>query len=251
MSQALPPVPVRLSHPQWDWIALGLAVIVRQHQIGLSLGIYADARQIQAPKEKYDRTLAAMIAALAGRPASSSSRPSRTLDAVQIAACILATRISAMYLRHGHLPASRQPAGSPRRLLHRLENLRKRAKRAAQKHVPDQFREMQARWTGFVAWLRNSLLYCRCKQRRALRVSRRYIAAIFEQVVRLVRDALGRLRLRVRAQRERQLTSDVLRHVRRGRAWLSLRNLVGDPELSVEFLVQYLKTRLRRGNLYA
>lgn len=255
MSQSLfPRVPVRLEASQWAWIGLGLAVIRREWNVAQTLHVYASAAPASGPSsdsERYEPDALAMIVRLASLSDQAPRRRQQALDARELAAAILGVRVARTYLRHGHLAARCRPPADSRRLLRRLERLRKVAKRKAQKQGGSRFIAESLRWRRFVHWLRMNLLYCRCKQRRAQRVGLSYARVIFESVLRLVRAALAQLRLRVAARRERRLASDALRQLRRGRAGLSVRDFMEDSELGLEYLAEYLKARFRKGNLYA
>jgi hypothetical protein len=106
------------------------------------------------------------------------------LDAVEIASCMFAVRVTGTLLRHKHLKAW-QP-GLPvatRRLIRKLEVHRKRAKRAyIQVQGPLAFTEASRRWSRFVRWARIHLLYCPCG-RTILSGSRRRRQRFREQLV--------------------------------------------------------------------
>src|SRR5207249_4350069 len=107
------------------------------------------------------------------------------LDAIEIAVCIFAVRVSGMLFRHGHLQAW-QPglAVAIRRLTKKLEMLRKRGKRAyIDVYGPEAFAEASRRWRRFIRWVRFHLLYCPCGRTLAPG-SRRHRRGIREQLIR-------------------------------------------------------------------
>ena len=88
------------------------------------------------------------------------------LDAIELAGCILGVRATEMMARHGHLePCPANYKARCRRLITKLERLRKRAKRAYFRvHGQKAFAELSYRWQQYVRFARSFFLYCTCNR---------------------------------------------------------------------------------------
>ena len=137
----------------------------------------------------------------------------------EIAACALAVRIAVKCHRHGHvrLEIPRIEAAA-KRLLRRLEAVRKRTKRAEIGRAgPHEYKRKSQEWRAFVRWLHVHIPNCSCFRRRRLplRYSRR---ATVDKLVAWAREELIDRKAEIPDERElRRLVRLALRYVRRGR----------------------------------
>lgn len=247
MDHLLPAVPIRLDAAQWAWINLGLAVVVREWRVAESLGVYSNSATLPAGGQGRDQAeFMKVLAGLASLSSTGGKRRQAHLDAVQLAAAIFGVRVARTQMHHGHVPARRRPCTNPRGLLRRLERVRKRAKRAAQKVDPDGFTTLSRNWRRFVVWTRRYLLFCRCKQAALSRPSRSYHRRVFTQALSLASKVLDQQGTIIPDKRKRQLVSDSLRHIRRARTWISIRDLFCDEAAALQYMYEYLRARLQR-----
>lgn len=88
------------------------------------------------------------------------------LDPIELAACILGVRVTEMLARHGHLkPSPPNYRVRSRRLIKKLERLRKRAKRAyIRVYGKEAFAEARHRWQQYVRFARSYFLFCTCNR---------------------------------------------------------------------------------------
>ncbi len=140
------------------------------------------------------------------------------LDAFELPACILGVRATEMMCRHGHItPVPPQHTERTRRLLNKLERLRKRAKRAyIRAYGRVAFAQASLQWQQHVRFVRAFFLYCSCNRRPLVaseaKVRRRELV---EKWVEFFQGELTELGLRVPPEAE--LRNLVKRAVRSGR----------------------------------
>ena len=105
------------------------------------------------------------VAVVATHSFKAQSRRLR-LDPFDLAVCILGVRVTEMMVRHGHLePRPVRYKVRCRRLLKKLERLRKRAKRAyIRVHGRGAFAEARHRWQQYVRFARSHFLFCTCNR---------------------------------------------------------------------------------------
>lgn len=105
------------------------------------------------------------VAVVATNDFKAQSRRLR-LDPIELAACILGVRATEMMVRHGHLePCPSRYKVRCRRLLKKLEKLRKRAKRTyIRVHGQAAFAEASHRWRQYVRFARSYFLFCTCNR---------------------------------------------------------------------------------------
>lgn len=86
------------------------------------------------------------------------------LNAFELAACILGVRVTEMVARHGHLePRPPKYKVRCRRLLKKLERLRKRAK-CNYIHGQEAFAEASHRWQQYLRFVRALFTFCTCNR---------------------------------------------------------------------------------------
>lgn len=105
------------------------------------------------------------VAAAATHSFNSQSRRLR-LDPIELAACILGVRMTEMMARHRHLePPSSNCKVRCRRLLTKLERLRKRVKRTHFRiHGRSAFAEASHHWQQYLRFARPYFLFCTCNR---------------------------------------------------------------------------------------
>ncbi len=106
------------------------------------------------------------VAAVATSSFEAQSRRLR-LGPIELAACILGVRATEMMARHGHLePCPANYKVRCRRLIKKLERLRKRAKRTyIRVQGQEAFAEASHRWQQYVRFARAFFLFCTCNRR--------------------------------------------------------------------------------------
>jgi hypothetical protein len=141
------------------------------------------------------------------------------MDSFEIAACILGVRATVMMCRHGHLtPCPADYKVHARRLLKKLERLRKRAKRAyIRVHGQPAYAEASQHWLLYVRFVRRYFLYCSCnrfsKWVKGLRETRR---PLVNEWIRFFRKELPELELKIPPDRTlRDLVMQALRSSRK------------------------------------
>lgn len=168
------------------------------------------------------------------------------LSAIDLAACMLAVRITALHRRHRHITL---PSCSPklaRRLLHRLEILRKRAKRQyIHVHGSSAYREAAAQWRRAVSQLR-ILTRCGCLRRRPSG-GMRFCRFIIDTLMPLARVGLKERTGKELPESElRHAVRLALRHVRRDREYFGIKTLLEEKDFAREFLADFAERRLKR-----
>jgi hypothetical protein len=171
MSQPANSVRISLSRAEIRLIRVGLNRIHQAHRFWEATGKmpYAHPRAIfnEAGFERgtYSSEQMQIIQSNLDKLQAVAGRSGRLeVDAFEIAAFMLGVRVTKTMLRHGHIQAWR-PDGQAacQKLERRLENDRKRAKRAL---VPGcgraAFADASRQWKRFVHWVRVHLLYCPC-----------------------------------------------------------------------------------------
>ena len=153
----------------------------------------------------------------------------RANTSYEIAACSLAVRIAIKRHRHGHtlLDIPRIEAAA-KRLLRRLEVVRKRAKRAEIGQAgPEEYKRQSQDWRAFVQWVRVHVPSCSCVWRRrpAPAFRRR---GIVDTLVAWTREELKDRKAEIPDDKElRRLVKLPLRYVRRGRTSFGIPDLLG------------------------
>lgn len=172
----------------------------------------------------------------------------RVQAATDVSACILAVRIAVKRHKHGHtrLSVSRIDTSS-KRLLRRLEALRKRAKRADIRQMGLlSYRQAVDGWQGFVRWLRYHFLDCGCSLRRRKPPARRRRVSI-AQLSKWARAELVRRRKRVPGEADlRKMVRLAVRYIRRGRTGFVVLDLLRNPRFAGEHLADFVTARLEK-----
>jgi len=144
-------------------------------------------------------------------------------------------RVTEMLVRHGHIEAwLPNHTGASRKLLAKLERLRRRAK-GAYIRVRGQaaFREASRRWQSFVRFARAYFLFCRCDRPRLPFGNRDVRRRFVQDLIEYFKEELSSTGLQVPAEKElhslvrrglrsaRRLMADMgVMTVRRNRAFL-------------------------------
>ena len=163
----------------------------------------------------------------------------------EIAACALAVRTAVKCHRHGHRPLKIRRIGPvSRRVLKRLEALRKRAKRAEVKQYGVEVcRQNSQNWARFLVWLRVYVTNCGCLPRRRSLPGRRRTANR-SQLVSWTREELENRGDQVPDERElRRLVVVALRDVRTGH---STRDLLEDKKLASRELANFVTSSMEK-----
>jgi hypothetical protein len=159
------------------------------------------------------------------------------LDALELAATALAFRVvQKQKLVSKEILASPSVAG----LECKLENARKRAKRAANKqNGPDLYKDQASRWEHFVEWMRYNLLYYRLRRQsnkhgtRFYKEQRETMRALAMQVVKETADQ----------EHIHHLADLARREIRRRRHEPTVRALLADQDQARQFLADFFLKR--------
>ncbi len=160
------------------------------------------------------------VTAVATNSFTAGSRRLR-LDPFELAACILGVRVGEMACRHGHFkPCPPNYKVRARRLVKKLERLRKRAKRAYTRiHGQAAFAEASHRWQQHVRFVRAALVFCVCNRQSAVhRGMRAFRRALEDEWMDFFREELPALELAIPPEPE--LRDLVKRAIRSGRRLL-------------------------------
>ena len=171
------------------------------------------------------------------------------LDPFELAACLLAVPTAEMMVRHGHTQAwLPNHKDATRRLLVKLERLRKRAKRAfIRVRGPATFTEASQRWQGFVRFARVYFLFCGCNRPRlpgggseALR------KPLVQEWILYFREELPASGIRVPGDQElRDLVRRALRSARRFTADMGLMTVRENGEFIRDRIKKFVTDRCR------
>jgi hypothetical protein len=167
-------------------------------------------------------------------------------DYIQIAACALAVRNAVRQIQHGHVnPWADGIEATAKRLLMRLEALRKKLKRKIIKTKGQQFfRELATSWREHLKWMRLNLMVCSCPIRRPS-LTYRYHQLLISDMVRVTRSELGKRGLQIPDERLfRNLIRDALKDVRRLRTTWTMPMLSRNPNVAAFWFGNYVERRL-------
>ena len=215
----------RLSRGEAKLIRIGLGGVINGDHVWKASGSpwYSSARMLFLPTRRIDEGaydpeyLAIISRVIVATTFTGQSRRLR-LDPFELGACTLAVRVTEMMVRHGHTQAwLSNHKNATRRLLAKIERLRKRAKRAfIRVHGHAAFSEASQRWQRFVRFARAYFLFCRCNRARlpgGIRVCRRHLV---QDWIHMFKEELPGAGLQVPAEKElRNLVRRALRSVRR------------------------------------
>ncbi|SRR6266571_4571143 len=173
------------------------------------------------------------------------------LEAIEIAAAMFAIRVTCTLLRHGHLQAwqPRLPVAI-RRLVHKLEIRRKRAKRGyIREYGPLRFAEASRKWTIFVRWARVHLL-CGCG-RTLLPGSRRRRQRFREELIRqwleVIRENFPDFNQAVSGESEvRDLIMRAFRSAARARRKIGYPTMRKDPDFTRRRIYDFIARQCAR-----
>src|SRR5271169_1600065 len=194
-----------------------------------------------------------MDGVLALHAKSSSLAPNGRIrfgDSRQVAACALAVRVAVRRHKHGHthIEITRIDFAA-KRLLRRLETVRKRAKRAdLQRFGPMDYRQRAQDWQRFLQWLRVHLLNCGCGRRRWVTQPKRW-RAIVDTLVTWVRAELINSKQRLPDEPElRRLIRLALCYARRGRTQFNVKDLLLDKGFASVHLAAFVTHRVEKAS---
>lgn len=169
------------------------------------------------------------------------------LDVFDLAACILAVRVSLKRVRHGHAqPCCDDQATATKNLIAKLERYRKRAKRA---FIADwdvtAYRETHSRWKKYVRWVRVHFLYCGCGRPRFPNSRRRYQLMLKEWMA-IAREGLQFRGRPVPPDIElKRIVRLALADCRRGRTGFRPQDILHNHDLGGSYLADFIRDRYR------
>jgi hypothetical protein len=248
--------PIRLSPPDIALIAEGLGWIAASHDLWKTKRELPFARpelrwlprtfdRGQYNSELMQRLLEPMKLVLQIRDKGGRLYD---LDPFQSAGLILAVRLVAQRVSHGHATAPTENLSRrAKRLIARLETYRKRAKRAfIRQHGAEVYQTKAREWQALVRWLRLYLLDCPCQRRRRIRATR-FRRATVQTLFEWAKAELIARREKVPPDAElRKLVRLALRYVRRGRTGYGVQHLLKDRVFASAHLANFITLRLEK-----
>ena len=248
-------VEVKFTAVQVDLIYVGLRVLILNHitlrNTGQSPGAHPDILTLKYVHQRgiYDEQIMKAIYRLWGSLRACRGKPLQTsLEYIDVCACALAVRTAVRQLRHGHVAAWASGIdSSAKRLLRRLEAMRKRLKRTITKtNGHTSFRELAYGWRQFLRWARLNLLTCPCLIRRPNPFYRSR-QRLIDSMVHVATGELQRLKRTVPPPRIlRKLVRDALKNVRQLRTPWTTPLLRNNPSIAAWWFAEYVIQRMAR-----
>ncbi len=244
---------LRVSAADRELILAGLGYIAMNREHEMATGTLPNARlgfglSGAFSPGKFDTELMKKVLAIYVHAARSKSTRLYLHSSIEIAACALGVRVAVK----GHADGV-QVLSVPRiktaskRLLQRLENLRKCAKRSEVRDFDaESYKEVTGRWREFVQWLRvHYLEFDHTRLRRSRRLAHPPAARmIFDELAAVAQAELIARKERVPARKMlRSYVSMALRYVRRGRTGFDVRRLLHDKVLAGAHLANFISIR--------
>lgn len=245
---------LRLSGRDCLLINVGLSWIVWNHDFWVNKHVLINARPDrrwlpQLQRGVFNQQLMDGIIALHSQVINvKAGGRLRVSASFEFAACALAVRVAVTSHKHGHTTIDVTNIDrSAKRLLRRLENMRKRANRAEiRRSGRDAYAHEARSWNEFVRWLRVAFLDCRCKRKRRLKPMR-HRRAIIGQLTQWTREELIDRGEPLPPEPElRRLVRLFLRYVRRGRMRCDVRDLMGDKAFAAMRVASFVQTRVEK-----
>lgn len=172
----------------------------------------------------------------------------RVSASFEFAACALSVRVALTSHKHGHININVANIDrSAKRLLRRLENARKRAKRAEMRRSGHDAYKHEARsWQEFARWLRVAFLDCRCKRKRRLEPMR-HRRAIINLLIGWTRAELIDRQEPLPPEHElRRFVRLFVRYVRRGRRGWGVRHLMDNQVFAASQIATFIQIRIEK-----
>lgn len=242
---------IRLSERDRSLIVAGLNCIVGNYSLWKNGRRFSSVERVTKPRfdpGDYNQEYMELFSVLRKKllPLKNYGRL-RFSSSFEIAACELAIRFAVKRHRHGHeyLNIPRLQTCS-RRLLRRLEAVRKRAKRTEIRESDlNSYNENADRWRRLVRWIRVHLPPCRCLPRRP--PPARNQRAMVQTLVTLTAEELRSRGGPIPKDRElRRLVRLEVRNVRRGRRQYSVPDLLHDRIFAAARFANYVTLRLEK-----
>jgi len=171
------------------------------------------------------------------------------LSSSDVAFCALAVRVAVRRHRHGHTKLDvPRVSSTAKRLLRRLEAVRKCAKRAEIRWSgADRYRETAATSRKFIQWLRVHFLDCPCTRKGRTPATFQYRSILIDQLVQWTRAELMERKQKPPAEAVlRRLVRLALRYIRRGRTRTSVRDLSSDRLFAASYLATFVTIRMEK-----
>ena len=256
--EARPNVPLRFSQPEIRWILIGLHPVVCAYAGAKKFGtlkysgffrVRPDLRPMHG---EFHQPLMDRLLRLYWVLRNWSENPAKThrahLDAIDLEMMALGTRLAGTQVLHGHAtsPCAR-PKQTAKRLLRKIERLRRRAARLWKGSTSGNlYKAMQARWHNFVNWVRGDAVYCRCNRPPIMSAHRRRKAAL-NSCERVAKQLIQEMGLEMPTPGElRRLVRLFTRYARRGRLAVGFRDIANGNERLRYSLGRFLSDRLSK-----
>jgi hypothetical protein len=196
---------------------------------------------------KFDPAFGRSIRELTARFAAARHHRSRVrLTVFDYAVCALAVRTTSRRIAHGHLqPWRRDHARAAKRLLRKLENGRKRAKRQfIAEYGQSTFSSAARVWRQMLTFIHSHFLSCRCGIRVWAPGLRRHFRYFVAEYCAIARMGLKESGVTPPADAElRRLVRLALAYIRRGRTDFGVKTLLDYPRFGSGFLAQFIVAR--------
>lgn len=245
---------LRLPSQDRQLIVAGLGYIAANHYFWAKkiavAGTRPDLSWACADKGTYNQGFMDGILALHARLALAKAGVRlQVTSTYQVAALMLAARVALRRHNHGHhqLDIGRI-AQRTKRLLRRLETVRKRVKRGKiTRSGLDSYRQSASEWRSFIRWIRLHFLDCPCLLTRRLLTPTRHRRAIVNQLVGWTRDELIDRQEPLPPEPElRRLVRLFLRYVRRGRRGWGVPHLMDNQVFAASQIATFIQIRVEK-----
>jgi hypothetical protein len=240
----LTPAESRLIHPGLALIAANLKLWRDNGELPFA---NPDLRTGSCIPGRFDPAFGQLIAKLADQIALARHHRSRVgLTVFDYAVCALAVRTTSRWIVHGHLrPWRRDHTRAAKRLLRKLENGRKKAKRRfIAEYGHSTFSSASRLWRQMLTFIRTHFLSCRCGTRVWAPGLRRYLRNIVAEYCAIARVGLKESGVTPPPDAElHRLARLALAYIRRGRTDFGVKTLLDYPRFGSGFLAQFIVAR--------
>jgi hypothetical protein len=249
-----PTLRIQLTRTESLLVYPGMALISAIHKLWRETSelpmAHPDLRTGGCPRGQYEPAFGELIVKLESTFAQSRFHRSRLrLTVFELALCALAVRVTNTRVKHGHLMRWRRNHDlATGRLLQKLENARRRAKRAFTREFgKGTFSAASRQWHRMLVFIRNHFLRCGCNFRVWAPGLRNHFRRIVSEYRGFAIKGLKRLHAEIPPETELlRLIRLALAHIRRGRTNFGVRTLLEHPEFAATFLAKFIIARRSR-----
>lgn len=246
-----PTLSIQLTRNESLLVYPGMALLSAIHKLWRETSelpmAHPDLRTGGCPRGQYEPAFGELIVKLESTFAQSRFHRSRLrLTVFELALCALAVRVTNTRVKHGHLMTWRRNHDlATERLLRKLENARRCAKRAFIREFDKAtFSAAGRQWRRMLVFMRNHFLRCRCNFRVWTPGLRIHFRRIVSEYRGFAIEGLKRLDADLPPETELlRLIRLALAYIRRDRTNFGVRTLREHPDFAATFLAEFIITR--------